>query len=138
MFKRIAGVTATLLLTGIAGSTAMAQVGVSVRTPGLEIRLGHAAPPPLRHERIPARPSRDAVWLSGSWDWQGNQWVWTPGRWDRAEHRGSWVKARYVREGDAWRYEPAHWSSQRLVQSDEYQRWHNDHDRNHDRDHQHQ
>lgn len=136
MLKRIIGVVTTLLLTGVGGSTAMAQpVGVSVHVPGLEIRLGHAAPPALRHERIPRRPSRDAVWLAGSWDWQGNGWVWIPGRWERTEHRGTWVKARYVREGDSWRYEPAHWSSQRLVESDEYHRWHND---RHDRDHRHQ
>ena len=138
MVKRILGIITTLLLTGIGGSTAMAQVGVSVNVPGLQIRLGHTAPPRLRHERIPPRPYRDAVWLPGSWDWAGNQWVWIPGRWERAEHRGTWVRARYVREGTGWRYEPAHWSSQRLVESDEYHRYHNDrHDRDRDRDHRH-
>jgi hypothetical protein len=136
MVKRIIGVLATSMLMGIPVTTATAQVGVSVNTPGLQIRLGHTAPPRLRHERIPPRPNRNAVWLAGSWDWQGNQWVWIPGRWERGEHQGTWVKARYVREGGEWRYEPAHWSSQRLVESDEYHRWHND--RNHDRDHRHQ
>jgi hypothetical protein len=136
MLRKMIGVVTTLLLTGVAGATAMAQTRVAVRVPGLEIRVGHAAPPALRHERIPPRPYRDAVWLAGSWDWQGNGWAWIPGRWERTQRRGSWVKARYVREGDGWRYEPAHWSSQRLVESDEYHRWHND--RNHDRDHRHQ
>jgi hypothetical protein len=136
MLKRIIGVITSLLLTGIGGSTAVAQVGVSVNVPGLQIRVGHTAPPRLRHERVPPRPYRDAVWIPGSWDWSGNQWVWISGRWERAQRRGTWVQARYVREGDGWRYEPAHWSSQRLVESDEYHRWHNDH--NHDRDHRHQ
>ncbi|HEY2092640.1 MAG TPA: YXWGXW repeat-containing protein [Thermoanaerobaculia bacterium] len=137
MLKRMIGVVATSMLIGIPGaSTAMAQVGVSVNVPGLQIRVGHTSPPRLRHERIPPRPSRNAVWLPGSWDWQGNGWVWIPGRWERGAHNGTWIKARYVREGNGWRYEPAHWSSQRLVESDEYHRWHDE--QHQDRDHRHQ
>jgi hypothetical protein len=136
MLKKIIGTFAALTLVILVSPPATAQVRAAVSIPGLEIRIGHQAPPALRHERIPARPSRDSVWLPGNWDWQSNQWAWTAGRWERPDNRGSWVKARYAREGTGWRYEPAHWSSQRLVEGDDYRQWKNQH--GHDRDHNHQ
>jgi hypothetical protein len=33
------------------------------------------------------------------------------------------VRARYVREGRAWRYEPGHWSNQRVIEGEDYRRW---------------
>ncbi len=101
-----------------------AQPAVRVDVPGLEIRVGHKAPPRLRSERRPARPGRDYSWLPGSWNWESNDWAWAPGRWERPNQRGSrWVQARYIREGSAWRHEPGHWSNQRVVEGDEYRRW---------------
>jgi hypothetical protein len=118
-------------------ATAQVEVRVDVPFPGLEIRVGHRAPPKLRSERKPHRPGRDFLWVRGSWDWQGNDWAWVPGRWDRPNDRGArWVRPRYVREGPAWRYEPGHWSNQRVFEGDDYRRWRaeNHRDRDHDRD----
>jgi WXXGXW repeat (2 copies) len=142
MLKQILKVVAPLALTVLVTAPLAAQIPLPP-LPGLEIRVGHTAPPPLRVEVRPSRPSRDHVWAPGSWDWQGNDWAWAPGRWDRPERHGSrWIKARYVREGRGWRYEPGHWSYQRVVEGDDYRRWrseqHGDRDRrDHDRDRDH-
>src|SRR5512141_483287 len=117
----------------IAPAPAMAQVRVNL--PGLEIHMGHRAPPAPRYERRTRRPGRDYVWLGGAWDWQGNDWAWAPGRWDRASQPGSrWIRPQYRREGDAWRVEPGHWSHQQLVEGDDYRSWRADRDRNRGRD----
>jgi hypothetical protein len=124
------------LLT-LGGVPAAAETHVDL--PGVEIRIGHTAPPPLRHEKKPHRPGSDYVWLGGGWDWQGSDWVWVPGRWERpAYHHATWVAPRTRREGEAWRVEPGHWSHQKLVEGDEYRRWrseHASHEAHHDRDH---
>lgn len=132
----------------LASLPAAAQVGfrADIPLPGLEIRIGRTAPPSRQHERRPTRPGRDYVWLRGSWDWQGSDWVWVPGRWERPGHRSArWVDARYTREGQVWRYEPAHWSHERLTPGDDYRRWqeesrrgqgnHHGHQKDGDRDH---
>lgn len=123
----------------LASLPATAQVRVDIPLPGLEIHVGHTAPPRLRSERRPERPGRDYAWAQGFWHWQGNEWTWVPGRWDRPEQRGvRWVRARYVREGRSWRYEPGHWSNQRVVEGDDYRRFREERrrggGRGHDRD----
>jgi hypothetical protein len=112
--------------------------------PGLEIRIGHTSPPRMRRESRPPRPGAGFTWVRGSWDWQSSQWVWIDGRWDRPERPGiRWIAARYAREGDGWRYEPGHWSHQKVVEGDDYRSWRDGHrerrgrdrDRNHDHGH---
>lgn len=141
MLKNFLKSIATMSFVFLAAQPAAAQPGVRVDVPlpGLEIRVGHKAPPRLRSEQRPARPGRDYLWLPGSWDWRGNDWDWAPGRWERPSERGQrWVKARYIREGSAWRHEPAHWSNQKLTEGDDYRRWktekHPDQDHGRDRD----
>ncbi|MEZ4222700.1 MAG: YXWGXW repeat-containing protein [Polyangiaceae bacterium] len=36
------------------------------------------------------RPHPDAVWVDGSWRWDGVRYVWQPGRWERAHP--SWLR----------------------------------------------
>ena len=136
---------ATMTLLALTSLPATAQVGVraDVPLPGLEIHVGHTAPPRLRSERRPHRPGRDFVWIPGFWHWQDGDWVWVGGRWNRPDGRARWVRARYAREGSVWRYEPGHWSNQRVIEGDDYRRWREEHhrdrdhggDRDHDRDH---
>jgi hypothetical protein len=39
-------------------------------------------PPPAAHvERLPARPSSEALWVDGQWSWAGGEWAWVPGAW---------------------------------------------------------
>jgi hypothetical protein len=126
MYRRILRSIAFASLTILTAAPAFAQVRADVGP--LHIRIATDAPPRARSERRPPRPDRDAVWLNGYWDRQGDQWVWTTGRWERpAAANVRWVRAKYVREGNAWRYEPARWSNQQVDEGEDYQRWKQEH-----------
>jgi len=118
----------SVVLTAFAALAAMpaaAQVRADVGP--LHIRIATDAPPRARYERRAVRPSRDSVWIRGYWDRQDDRWAWVDGRWERpSDRRHRWINARYQREGRAWRYEPAHWSNQQMVEGEDYQRWRNE------------
>lgn len=123
----------SLVLTSL-GALVAIPAGAQIRADigPVHIRIAGNAPPRARYEQRTVRPNRDAIWIGGSWDRQGDEWAWQSGRWDQPDAaRGHWISARYTREGCpwyrrqgcSWRYEPAHWSSQRLVEGEDYQRW---------------
>ena len=112
------------VLAVFSGLPAAAQIRIGVELPSIHIRIAPDAPPPLRMEVRPYRPSQNYLWVQGYWDRQDDRWAWSPGRWEDPGHRGSsWVKPQYRREDGAYRYEPGHWSHQRLVEGDDYSRW---------------
>jgi WXXGXW repeat (2 copies) len=39
-------------------------------------------PPPDRVEVVPERPSPRHTWVRGRWDRNGDDWRWTEGRWE--------------------------------------------------------
>ena len=121
-------------LAALVAIPAFAQVRADVGP--VHIRIATNAPPRARYEQRPTRPYRDALWLNGYWHWQDTSWAWTSGRWERpSDPHVRWVNARYQREGCTWyhrtgcgwRYEPAHWSNQQVVEGDDYQRWRSEH-----------
>jgi WXXGXW repeat (2 copies) len=119
---------AALMVLSCASATAQVRLGVNAGP--LRIRIAPEAPPPPRVERRPSRPSRNHVWIGGYWDRQGERWDWAPGRWERPEQRGSqWIKPRYQQEGGAYRYDPGHWSHQKVEEGEDYSRWHKEHGR---------
>ena len=140
MLCKLLKTAAPLLLTMILAIPASAQIPVPV--PDLEIHVAHSHPPRIRHEEIPPRPGEAYTWVAGYWGWQGDDWVWIPGRWEIPAGGGvSWIRPRYVRESGVYRYEPGHWSHQRVVEGDDYRQWKehrhhrgHDHDRDRDRD----
>jgi hypothetical protein len=127
MFKKVLMSLAPVVLLAFVSVPAAAQPA-----PNLEIRIARSAPPRARFERTPARPDRQFVWAKGYWHWEGNRWDWVSGRWDRAADnpRSRWIAPRYRREANVWRYEPPHWSHDRVVEGDEYRRWKEEHRRN--------
>jgi WXXGXW repeat (2 copies) len=133
MLRRILRSVSLAALTAIVSAPLFAQLPPPPPIPplpNLEIRIGRQAPPRIRRERRTVRPSRDAVWVAGSWDWQGDNWVWIPGRWVVPEGRHArWIGPRYVREYGGWRYVPGHWSNQRVIEGDDYRRWRDEHRR---------
>lgn len=138
MFRHFLRVTALAFLTLFMAAPAAAQLRADIGP--LHIRIATDAPPRGRYERRPARPSRQSIWVGGYWDRQQDRWSWIDGRWDQPRSpRSRWIQARYSREGCswfnrrncAWRYEPAHWSDQQLVEGEDYQRWRNDRSRSH-------
>jgi hypothetical protein len=128
MFKRILKTISMTALAAVVSAPLFAQLPPPPPLPGLEIRIGRTAPPRVRYERRTRRTARNAVWVAGAWDWQGDQWVWIPGRWVVPEsRRAHWVRSRYVREYGGWRYVPGHWSNQTVIEGDEYRRWRDEH-----------
>lgn len=77
-----------------------------------------ATVPTAKTETKGRAPSKDAVWLPGFWDLQGNRntapragWVWVPGRWLTPPFRGAhWVPAHWGFSDDWWSWSPGHWS----------------------------
>jgi len=123
MFLKMLRLSSPVLLSALLSIPAAAQIPVPP-LPNLQIHISHSAPPRFRHERIPPRPGANHVWIAGSWDWQGNQWIWLPGRWDRpVDRHARWVRPHYAREYGSYRYEPGHWSNQRVIEGDDYRRW---------------
>jgi hypothetical protein len=132
MQNRFANLVLPAVLAVLSCVPAFAQVRVRADLGPVRIRIAPDAPPRPRVETRPARPSRNHVWIGGYWDRQDDRWAWAPGRWEEPGQRGSrWVEPRYRREGKAYRYEPAHWSHQKMEEGDDYSRWHREHGRNH-------
>jgi len=123
----------SMVLTSLAALVAIpASAQIRADLGPIHIRIATQAPPRMRVEVRPARPHRDAVWINGNWDRQGDRWEWVSGRWDqRPDRRVRWIGATYSREGCPWyrrsncayRYVPGHWSNQRVVEGEDYQRW---------------
>jgi len=111
---------------------AMAQVRLGVDVGALRIRIAPDAPPAPREERRTPRPSSQHVWVGGYWDRQGDRWDWAPGRWEKPSERGSrWIRPQYHNEGGATRYDPGHWSHQKVEEGDDYKNWRKDHPKGH-------
>jgi hypothetical protein len=54
------------------------------------------APPALRIETIPARPSAKHIWVAGAWTWTNDAYAWTPGVWMLPpEPAAVWVAPRF-------------------------------------------
>jgi WXXGXW repeat (2 copies) len=66
--------------------------------PGCAPRGGYVKvpPPPPRGEVRPSKPFNNAVWISGHWEWTGNQYSWKSGQWikpPKGKGSGSGYKA---------------------------------------------
>lgn len=84
--------------------------------PDLRVRVVDSPPPVFRHEVRVQRPSPQHVWLRGHYDRDDRDWAWHEGRWEQPPARGvRWVGPRYRRYHRKVRYEPEHWSNQRLI-----------------------
>ena len=102
---------------------ASAQIQVEVSVGPFDVRFAPDAPPPMRREYRTARPEPGYIWIGGYWDLDGDRWAWRRGRWDRPESRDvRWIRPVYRGEGGGYRYEPGHYSNQRVVEGEDYRR----------------
>src|SRR3954451_2508274 len=84
-------------MTIVAAASATVSVA-AVAAPVIDVRV---APPPPRHEVVPAgRPGY--VWSPGDWDWRGHRHVWVAGHWERARHGYAYRSPECVQDGDRW------------------------------------
>jgi len=124
MQKKLAVLILPAVFVALSCMPAFAQVRLGVDLGAIHVRVAPDAPPPVRVEVRPYRPSRNHVWIGGYWDRQDDRWAWAPGRWEEPGQRGSrWVRPQYRREYGSYRYEPGHWSHQRMEEGDDYRRW---------------
>lgn len=132
MEKKLARMVLPAVFAAFSCAPAFAQLRVGVDLGAVQIRIAPDAPPPLRHELRSARPGVNHVWIAGCWDREGDRWAWAPGRWEEPDRRGSrWIKPQYRQESGAYRYEPGHWSGQRMEEGEDYSRWHKEHGHGH-------
>jgi len=97
--------SALVLGTGVVGvqSPAFGQVGA-------EVNLISVAPPPVRVEVIPPRPSQWHIWQRGSWVYGPAGYIWHPGRYVMPPTQGLlWVPEEWVNFGGGYRLVPGHW-----------------------------
>ncbi|MEW6761374.1 MAG: YXWGXW repeat-containing protein [Pseudomonadota bacterium] len=94
--KSILAATAAVLISTAAFAPVQAQA--QGRT---EVIVVHKAPPPLRHESIPAA-RRGYEWVPGYWSWNGRRYVWERGHYEK-------VRAGYVYHRPEWRQDRNGW-----------------------------
>jgi len=136
MPQRFARLLFPAALALLSCAPAYAQIRIGVDLGDIRIRIAPEPPPPPRVEVIMVRPSRHHVWIQGYWDRRDDRWAWAPGRWEQPSQRGSsWIRPQYRREGGAYRYEPGHWSHQRMEEGEDYSRWRKEHGRGHGKGH---
>jgi hypothetical protein len=68
----------------------------------------HNAPPPPRHERVPAA-RRGYVWAPGYWDWRGNRHVWVKGNWQRERRGYAYHQPRWEQHNGKWQMNRGGW-----------------------------
>lgn len=69
------------------------------------------APPRMRHEVRPPRPSPGHIWIDGYWGWENGTHVWIEGTWATPPQPGYvWVGPRWHREGRRWVYVGGYWN----------------------------
>lgn len=86
----------------------IAIVLVLIACAGHVVYVMHA-PPPVRAEVAGPPPVRHAVWIAGSWHYDGVQYVWTAGRWDAHPRGRVWAPGHWRQTRRGWQWVPGHW-----------------------------
>lgn len=68
------------------------------------------APPDLPDERPTPRPFADAVWASGHWYWDGEEWRFNSGTWLARMPGYQFVNGYWAQDGDVWRWVSGGWA----------------------------
>jgi len=106
--------TSLALLFGLAGAgfafapSATAATAHGTRPQIAQPASAHRAPPPPRHEKMPAA-RRGYVWAPGYWRTAGHSWAWVPGHWVNARAGWRYTLTHWVRERGGWRLQAAAW-----------------------------
>ena len=66
-------------------------------------------PPPQKAESRPAKPSGEAVWISGRWAWSGCEYVWDKGQWVEPEIGKSANSANWKKPAGTKKWVAGYW-----------------------------
>jgi hypothetical protein len=67
-------------------------------------------PPPPLIETRPEPAAADAVWIPGSWHWNGAKYLWSAGRWSAARPGWMWSPPQWLHRDDGrWQWMPGLW-----------------------------
>jgi hypothetical protein len=66
------------------------------------------APPALRVEVMPLRPSPRHFWIPGYWAWGPQGYLWYGGRWEIERPGWRWAPARWFHDGRRWHFARGH------------------------------
>jgi hypothetical protein len=86
-----------VLLVGLEGNCAPRTVYVKT------------APPTVRVEVKPARPYKNAVWVTGRWRWNGKKHVWVSGHYVKPRAGHVWIPGHWVKKRRGWVWVGGHW-----------------------------
>ncbi|NUZ07176.1 YXWGXW repeat-containing protein [Piscinibacter koreensis] len=89
----------------VAASLGGGVAAPAIAQPRIEINV---APPPPRHEVVPA-PRRGWVWSPGHWEWRGRRHVWVEGSWVRERPGYVYAAPTWVERNGRWYYERGGW-----------------------------
>ncbi|WP_224241762.1 hypothetical protein [Hyalangium gracile] len=68
------------------------------------------APPALPDERPTPRPFAGAVWTSGHWYWDGDEWRYKPGAWIAPMSGYRFINGYWRQDPDGWRWVSSGWA----------------------------
>ncbi|WP_208726391.1 YXWGXW repeat-containing protein, partial [Corallococcus terminator] len=74
--------------------------------------IAPTAPPDMPSETPTARPYAGAVWTSGHWYWDGDQWLFKSGGWVERMPGYQYVNGYWAEDGDVWRWISGGWAQQ--------------------------
>ncbi len=66
-------------------------------------------PPAAKVVVRPAKPFKNAVWVSGHWRWQGGKYAWVSGKWKRARSGYVWNDGRWKQSRRGYVWIPGRW-----------------------------
>ncbi len=76
---------------------------------GCVVSHPRVAPPPLKQEVRPVKPSVQHVWIPGHWKWAGGRYVWIGGHWTKPKAGKVWVPGYWKKKGSHYVWVPGHW-----------------------------
>lgn len=107
----LVGVALGALFAGPASAQTDLSVAVAPwEADGAEPALAPGSPPELPSERRGDPPYEGALWASGHWDWDGDQWLWAAGGWIAPMPGYDFVNGYWQPVAGGWRWVTGGWA----------------------------
>jgi hypothetical protein len=65
-------------------------------------------PAEVIYER-PGPPSREHIWITGDWAWEGGRYAWHEGHYERRRQGYRWEEGHWQNNKGGWRWTRGHW-----------------------------